>query len=236
MLNGRFQQGQRQHALADRAMSSSGSHLGITALFLTAILAGSLLGALWPSGGSALATTVDPAIMVLVGLLVFTLRWDGLLGLRVRHRTGAGRTPASRHQACRLVLLALGLNFVVVPIIAFALTRVLVPGDALRLGVLIYCLFPCTDWFLGFTRMAGGNTETGAVLIPIQMGLQLALYPVWLAVFSGHHVASTLGVLVPTLITWFAVPAGAALGLRLLLRPALPALARERVLQLADHR
>lgn len=66
--------------------------------------------------------------------------------------------------------------------------------------------FPCTDWFLGFTRMAGGDTNTGAALIPVQMFLQLALYPFWFTLFTSGSVSSTLTLALPTLLTWFVVP------------------------------
>jgi ACR3 family arsenite efflux pump ArsB len=172
-----------------------------TGLFLAAILAGSVLGTLAPTAGRSVAGFTDPLILLLVGILFFTLRLDGLSALR--------RAP-------RIVLLAVGMNFLAIPLIAFALTALL-PDDALRLGVLIYCLAPCTDWFLGFTRMAGGDTTTGAALVPVQMTLQLLLYPVWLALFAGERVAGVLASAGPTLLTWFVIPAAVGLGLRMLL-------------------
>lgn len=178
-----------------------------TLLFLGAILLGGLAGFVSPGTGTVLGDAVDPLILLLVGALFLTLRLDGLAALR--------RAP-------RTVLLALTLNFLLIPLVAFGLTSVLLPDEALRVGVLIYCLFPCTDWYLGFTRMAGGDTTTGAALIPIQLVLQLALYPVWLALFTGHQVGATTAVAGPTLMTYLALPAGIALALRLLLHLCLP--------------
>jgi ACR3 family arsenite efflux pump ArsB len=192
----------------------------VTALFLGAIAVGSLIGGVAPEVGGRLGVAVDPLILALVGLLFFTLRLDGFRALR--------RAP-------RVVLLALAMNFVLVPVIAVALTSVLVPSDALRLGVLIYCLFPCTDWFLGFTRMAGGDTSTGAALIPVQMFLQLTLYPVWLTLFTGGSVSPTLTLAVPTLLTWFVVPAGVALALRLVMRVFITPRIRMTVVDVADR-
>lgn len=191
----------------------------VTALFLAAIVAGSLIGVAAPAAGAALGGVVDPAILVLVGTLAFTVRIDGFTSLR--------RAP-------RTVLLALIGNFVAVPLIAFMLTSVLVPDEALRLGVLIYCLFPCTDWFLGFTRMAGGDTTIGAALIPVQLVLQLLLYPVWLALFTSHAVASVAGTIGPALLTWFALPVGIAVAARVLLRLVAPARVRARALGAVD--
>lgn len=188
-------------------------------LFLGAILAGSLLGSLAPAAGQSVAGFTDPLILLLVGSLFFTLRLDGLPALR--------RAP-------RTVLLAVGMNFLAIPLIALALTMML-PSDALRLGVLIYCLAPCTDWFLGFTRLAGGDTMTGAALIPVQLTLQLLLYPVWLAVFACEHVDGLAASAAPTLLTWFVLPALVGLGLRLLLRLALPAGVRRGIVAAVDR-
>lgn len=189
-----------------------------TALFLGAILVGSLLGALSPAAAEHVSGFTDPLILLLVGTLFFTLRLDGLPALRSAPRT---------------VLLAVGMNFLAIPLVALALT-LLLPSDALRLGVLIYCLAPCTDWFLGFTRLAGGDTTTGAALIPVQMTLQLVLYPLWLSVFAGEQVAATGATAGPTLLTWFVLPAGIGLGARLVLRLTLPPVARHQIVAAVD--
>jgi ACR3 family arsenite transporter len=192
----------------------------MTLLFLGAVLGGSLVGSVSSEAGAALGGVADPLILLLVGALFFTLRLDGLPALR--------RAP-------RMLLLALALNFVLIPAIAFALSSVLLPDHALRVGVLIYCLFPCTDWFLGFTRIAGGDTATGAALIPIQMVLQLAMFPVWLGLFTGHQISATLVAAGPALLTWFVLPAGIALVLRLVLRLALPAVKRQAAVGAMDR-
>lgn len=192
--------------------------VAITALFLTAIGVGSLIGAA-TSVGDGLGGLVDPLVLLLVGTLFFTIRLDG--------------APALRH-APRVVLLAIGMNFLLIPVVAFILTSLLVPDDALRIGVLIYCLFPCTDWFLGFTRMAGGDTTVGAALIPIQLVLQLALYPVWLGVFAGEQVDATFTEAGPALLTWFVVPAMIALVLRGALRLVASRTAQARIVDAVD--
>lgn len=193
--------------------------LTTTLVFLAAILLGSGLGSLVPAAGAALGGVVDPIILVLVGVLFFELRFAGLGALR--------RAP-------RTVLLAVGINFLAVPAIAAGLTWSL-PEPAIRLGVLIYCLAPCTDWFLGFTRMARGDTTTGAALLPMQLMLQLALYPVWIAAFIGQPVASILGEAGPTLLSWFVAPAATGIALRLLVRLALPEPAVRVVLEAAGR-
>lgn len=190
-----------------------------TVLFLVAIAVGILLGGVAPNAAASVAEWTDPLILLLVGVLFFTLRLDGFSALR--------RAPG-------VVLLALGMNFLMIPIVALALTSLL-PTDALRLGVLIYCLAPCTDWFLGFTRLAGGDTATGAALIPVQMVLQLALYPVWLSLFASEQVAAPLASSGSTVLTWFVLPMAIGLGLRLVLRLVAPTAWRERVVAGVDR-
>jgi len=179
-----------------------------SALFIGAVIAGSGLGAGVPAVRALAGSAVDPLILLLVGLLFFELRGRGLPALR--------RAPT-------VVALAWGVNFVLVPIVAVILTSAFLADDAaVRTGVLIYCLFPCTDWFLGFTRMAGGNTAAGAALIPINMTTQLALYPLYLSLLTGEPVGSTFGDVGPALLRWFVLPAGAGLLLRLLVTRTLP--------------
>ena len=57
----------------------------------------------------------------------------------------------------RFLLAALFLNFVVVPPIAFGLSRFAPGGRAVELGVLMV-LTPCIDFVIAFTRLAGGVT------------------------------------------------------------------------------
>jgi ACR3 family arsenite transporter len=80
-------------------------------------------------------------------------------------------------------------------------------GNSLvMLGVLIYFIAPCTDWFLGFTKVAKGNTALGAILLPINMILQLVLYPVYIFLFMGKNVQVDLSEMFSTLFDWFLIP------------------------------
>ena len=158
-------------------------------------------------------------ILLLVGLLFFELRLGGFSPARGR----------------RAALVALAMNFLVTPLLAAGLVALLLPAGDLRLGVLVYCLFPCTDWFLGFTRVAGGDTRLGAALIPVNMIAQLVLFPVYAALFAGVRAGSVLVSAVPTLLTWFVLPAGAGVLARLLVAAVLPARDAARAAALAGR-
>jgi len=165
-------------------------------LFLAAIATGALVGAL--GLGESAADLADAMVLLLVAAVFFTMPVDGLGALRRAPRTFAT---------------AIALNFIAIPLLALPLTMIL-PSEALRVGVLIYCLAPCTDWFLGFTRVAGGDVATAGALIPVQMILQLALYPVWLSLFAGEGVGWLPQTAGTTLLIWFVLPAGVGFAAR----------------------
>lgn len=76
-------------------------------------------------------------------------------------------------------------NFVVIPPIV-ALMLALLPADpAIRLGVLLVLLVPCTDWFLTFTHLGGGDLGRALVATPLLLIVQLLLLPVFLALFAA---------------------------------------------------
>lgn len=169
-------------------------------LFTAAMLLGLLVTVLFPGARSGFDSVVDPVIIALVALLFFDLRFTGALNL---------------FRSAGTLGLLLVINFVIIPLVAFGLTTLVVPeNEMLRLGVLIYLLFPCTDWFLGFVRVTGGNTALGAALIPVNLTIQLLLYPVWISVFTGDSLGSVLSELGPALLTGVGIPAAIALVVR----------------------
>ena len=173
-------------------------------LLLGAIAVGSVVGILSPSVAGPAGALTDPLILTLVTLLLTALRGGGRSGL------------AALRRAPGTVAIAWGFNFVLIPAVAYAVgSLVMIGEDELRVGVLLYCLFPCTDWFLAFTRLAHGDTRIGAALIPLNMATQLLLYPFYLHLLAGTR-AGPVGLADwSNLVTWFAVPASVALLLRL---------------------
>ena len=84
-------------------------------------------------------------------------------------------------------------------------------------GLLLYFLFPCTDWFLAFTRIAKGDTALGSVLIPINLISQLLLFPLYLTILVGSKIVFDLDGMWETLVGWFLLPLVGALSLRIIL-------------------
>lgn len=177
-------------------------------LLFGAIVTGSLVGLVSGSTGATLGNGVDFSVLGLIFLLFFELRLQ-----RFSFQHGDGR----------FVLLAWCANFLIVPAIGFLIASIFLAGKPLFLtGVIIYFMAPCTDWFLGFTRLAHGNTRLGSLLIPVNMVTQLVLYPVYLTLFTRWQSGFEIAIARETLLQWFVIPLLAARALHLVLQRVLP--------------
>lgn len=122
----------------------------LSVLLVSAIAVGSILGTVSPRAGDLLSGGVDATVFALMCLLLFEVCFSDLRRLR---------------SAPRFLLVAWCANFILIPTIGFAVASLFLTADpVLFTGLLIFFAAPCTDWFLGFTRLAGGNTALGAVL------------------------------------------------------------------------
>lgn len=185
------------------------SNLGTTLLLVAAIVAGSILGGVSSDAGARLGGCVDPLILALVSVLFFEVDF-----LALRHAGG--------HWRC--LALCWVCNFLVIPWLGWGVASVFLSGQPLLLtGLLIYFMAPCTDWFLGFTRLARGNTALGSVLLPVNLVTQLLLYPVYLGLLAGRGTGQGVISLGATLGQWFLAPFLGAVALHVLLRVLLPA-------------
>lgn len=180
---------------------------GTSSILIIAIVSGALLGCFAPATSEWLGSGVDYTLLALVGLLFFGIRFSAVF-------------QATR--SLRFLTIALFANFVAVPLIGYGIASLFLSAHPLFLvGLVIYFMSPCTDWFLSFTRLSGGNVALGTALIPINMTMQLLLYPVFLHWFTQNNVqveASTIG---STLLHWFLLPLLVAVAAHQALRRAL---------------
>ena len=75
---------------------------------------------------------------------------------------------------------ALLANFVLVPILVWLLVQLLPSVPAMQWGLALVLLVPCTDWFLTFTHLGGGDMPRAVSLTPVNLLLQLLLLPIYL--------------------------------------------------------
>ena len=139
-------------------------------ILLAAIGCGVLFGWAVPGAGPALEVMLWP---VLASLLLVTFFQVPVSGIR--------RALGDR----RFLAAALFGNFVLMPLVAWALVGLLPDEPALRVGVLLVLLVPCTDWFITFTRLGRGSTSQAIAITPVNLLVQLAMLPLWLWIILG---------------------------------------------------
>ncbi len=103
-------------------------------------------------------------------------------------------------------------NFVIVPVVV-AILLPLVPAEpAVRLGVLLVLLVPCTDWFITFTYLGGGDTRRALAVTPVNLLVQFGLLPILLWLFLGRTFVEILAVdrIAQVFITLIVIPLVAA--------------------------
>lgn len=158
-----------------------------------AILLGMSVGSVFDAKAH-LGGAVDYVILALVFMVLLDAPLDKVLT--------AVKQP-------KVLVIAWLSNFAIIPAIGFCISQLFFPSQPLiAIGVAVYFMAPCTDWFLGFVRMANGNTALGGVLLPINMLTQLLLYPVYVS-FITQETITGVGAqeIVNTLVDWFFVPA-----------------------------
>jgi ACR3 family arsenite transporter len=146
-------------------------------IYLAAIGLGLALGASLGPEAAALEALLWP---VLALLLFATFTQVPLIHLPAAFRDG------------RFMAAALVGNFLAVPVVVAGLLWPLPDDPAIRLGVLLVLLVPCTDWFVTFSHLSGGDAGRAVALTPVNLILQIVLLPLYLWLILGEGVAATL--------------------------------------------
>ncbi|WP_085369620.1 arsenic resistance protein [Leifsonia sp. NCR5] len=140
------------------------------ALYIAAILAGGVFGVLAPAAAPVLSAATNPVLAVLL--------FATFLGVPLIE---VGRS----FKHVRFLGAVLVVNFVVVPLIVFGLSRFVADDQGLLVGVLLVLLTPCVDYVIVFTGLAGGAKARLLAATPLLMLLQIVLLPGYLWLFAG---------------------------------------------------
>lgn len=92
----------------------------------------------------------------------------------------------------RFLLAAIVGNFVLIPFIVAGLMLLAQDDPAVRLGILLVLLVPCTDWFITFTQLGRGESNLAIAFSPISLLLQITLLPFYLWLLLGNEVTVNL--------------------------------------------
>ena len=89
-----------------------------------------------------------------------------------------------------VVLISLGINFVWTPLFAWGLGAIFLNSvPDVWVGFLMLMVTPCTDWYLVFTGISGGNVALATALLPLNLILQILLLPLYLLIFANQLVS-----------------------------------------------
>lgn len=146
-------------------------------IYLAAVTIGLFFGVAAPGLGGVLEVLLWPS---LAALLYVTFTQVPLNHLPEGFRDG------------RFMAAILLSNFILVPLLVWALLLVVTDQPAVRLGVLLVLLVPCTDWFITFTHLARGDTRRAIAVTPVNLLLQIALLPLYLWIFMGESFTEIL--------------------------------------------
>lgn len=147
------------------------------------------------------APLLDTLLWPVLALLLFTT----FVQVPLWHLPAAFRD----HRLIAAVLIG---NFMLVPLLVAVMIPWLPADPALRLGVVLVLLAPCTDWFITFTRLGCGDTLKAITVTPINLLAQLLLLPVYLWLFFGTSSGLELrpGDLLPALFVLILLPLAVA--------------------------
>jgi len=165
-------------------------------LLVGSIAAGLALAKVAPGLAASLDRLVSAGVFVLIYLV--------MLGLDV------SRVAAAFTQR-KFLAIAVGLNFIVNPALAWALGSVFLGDEPdLRVGLILFLVTPCIGWYLIFTELAGGDTGLGVSLLGLNLILQVLLLPVYLVLFEGQATGIDVGSIVGSVVIFLVLPAVAA--------------------------
>lgn len=166
-------------------------------IYLASALLGLVAGSLVPTAAARLDVLVWPVL----GLLLYAT----FVQTPLSRVTGAVRDR-------RFLVAVLAGNFVVLPALVWILLPLAGDDQAVRVGMLLVLLMPCTDWFLTFTHLAGGDTRKAIAVTPVLLLSQMALLPAYLWLFLGQGVDEIVagGRVITVFVTLIVLPLLAA--------------------------
>ncbi len=148
-------------------------------LYLLALLVGAVTGLSAPSSAHTFETAINPVLIVLLYATFLAVPFSAI---------GASLRDG------RFLVTVVVLNFVLVPIVVFALTRFVTGNQAVLVGVLLVLLAPCIDYVIVFSGLAGAASERLLASAPLLMLLQILFLPLYLWLFVGSELVEIIDI------------------------------------------
>ncbi|WP_267273431.1 arsenic resistance protein [Pseudomonas putida] len=162
-------------------------------IYFAAVLAAIVFGLLASDTARQLEALITPAIAVLMYAMFLQIPFLDL-------RQGLGNR--------RFITALLLANFILVPLLVWAITRGLVEHPAILVGALLVLLTPCIDYVVVFTHIGKGDSRLTLAATPVLLLAQLVLLPVYLALMlgGGSQVAISITPFVEAFVLLIVVP------------------------------
>ena len=148
-------------------------------LYLLALAVGVVVGLAAPASAPAFEIAINPVLIVLLYATFLAVPFSAI-GVSLRDTN--------------FLLSVVVLNFVLVPIVVFALTRFVASNEAVLVGILLVLLAPCIDYVIVFSGLAGVASERLLAAAPLLMLLQIAFLPLYLWLFVGPDLVKIIDV------------------------------------------
>ncbi|CDF97208.1 MULTISPECIES: arsenic resistance protein [unclassified Pseudomonas] len=162
-------------------------------IYFGAVIVAAVAGLVAPAASQVLSALVTPVIAVLMYAMFLQIPFLDL-------REGLGNR--------RFMLALLMANFIVIPLLVWALTRGLTHHPAILVGALLVLLTPCIDYVVVFTHIGKGDSKLTLAATPVLLLLQLMLLPLYLAfMLSGDSaVVISIGPFVEAFVVLIVLP------------------------------
>jgi ACR3 family arsenite transporter len=168
-------------------------------IYAAALLLGAGVGFLSPAAGSALEVAIYPVLGVLLYATFLQVPFSEL----------QSAAASGRFLAATLVL-----NFLLVPVVVFVLSRFIAAEPAVLLGVLLVLLTPGIDYVIVFSELGGSDERKVLAATPVLMLAQIIALPLYLWLFVGTEVLAVFsaGPFLEAFLLLIVLPLGLAIG------------------------
>ncbi|WP_068781189.1 arsenic resistance protein [Paenibacillus sp. GM2] len=139
-------------------------------VYAVALIVGGTLGWLSPQIGSFL----EPMVSSIIAILLFSM-FCQIPFLKLRE-------ALSNRRFIGALLLV---NFILIPLLVLALTKLFPQPGPVLIGVFLVLLTPCIDYVIVFTQLGKGNEKLILASTPVLFVVQMIMLPFYLWLFIG---------------------------------------------------
>ena len=167
-------------------------------IYAVALAIGAAFGLWSPVLGARLESLISPVLAILLYSMFAQIPF-----LHLRDAFANQRFTAA----------LLTVNFIVVPLLVWLLSRLLPEQPPLLLGVYLVLLTPCIDYVIVFTHLGRGNARLVLASTPLLLLIQMLFLPIYLWLFLGDQVTQVMstGPFLEAFLVLIALPLGLAL-------------------------